>query len=247
MDTERQAKFQPHIDEFAAILKEEGWAADKAKLVLDDMIPGIVGFDAKRPDATEEEVLAFVAKLGSNVSKAHVRKAAQALLPNSPENRAARTASLAALEAEHHVHFAYLRETYRFVWPTTPPDAEDDNTVPGQLPEPPHEEVEVGDKNGVIAFKYHLSMNNTLLVEYAISYCSSKDRFDSLVGKEKAMERFLAKQTLTVEASRGALFGSLVGPSAPLIIAYAKDVLKANGVVREVVENLNIHMWHQRA
>lgn len=241
METERQNLFKQHVDLFAEDLVKDKFSEDAVTSILRDMIPGIKGFDANYPDATDEKRAEFIRKIGEGVVRAHVRKASLAISVDSPENRAIRLKKLVELQESHHVHFAYIRDTFRFVWPA-PQDEED--ILAREVPAPQREHVAFGQKRGVIAFKYHLSNKGELEIEFALSYCSEKDRFDSLQGKEGALDRFVSKKTLTIEASRGALFNPLVGSAAELVIMYARDVMKANGVVREVLAQLNLRMDH---
>jgi hypothetical protein len=233
MDAERQKKFQPFIDAAGVTVGELGLVEDQGQILVDSLILAVVGFDKKHTEATEADAKAFVERILNNLLATHKRKQAQTTDKHSARSRAIRKTQIDAISAEHGIKFSYLREEFRFVWPATPAD-ESEADVPGQLPEPAKQEVEYGDKVGVIAFKYHLDHKNQISVELAMSFCSPKDTFDNLDGKEEALKHFMEGKTLKLDASHGALFGSLLGKPYPIAIEYAQNILQANGVVRRL-------------
>jgi len=236
MDAERQKKFQPFIDAAGVTVGELKLAGDQEKILIDSLILAVVGFDTKYTEATEAEASAFIERILNNLLATHKRKQAQLSDKHSAPSRAIRKNQIDAISAEHGIKFSYLREEFRFVWPSVPVD-ESEADVPGQLPDPEKTEIEYGNKIGVIAFKYHLSHKGQINVELAMSFCSPKDTFDNLDGKEEALKHFMEGKTLMLEASHGALFGSLLGKPYPIAVEYAENVLRANGVVRRLEEN----------
>lgn len=239
MDAERQKKFESSIDTAGAEFTKLGASESDHKELMDRLIFAVVGFDKKKPDASEEDAGKFVGKIVTNLTSTYNRRQAHLSDKHSAQSRAIRKTQIEAISSEHGIKFTYLRETFRFVWPPIPVDDEEQD-VAGQLPSPIKEEVEYGDKVGTVAFKYHLDHKNQIFVELAFSFCSPKDRFDNLDGKEEALKHFMEGKTLKLEASHGALSGSLLGPLTPVAIEYAEKVLKANGVVRRLKEDWKI-------
>jgi hypothetical protein len=233
MDAERQKKFTPHIDVAGAKLAGMGIPEDQVKFLIDSLIVAIVGFDGAKPDATDDAAQKIVEKLTDNLVATYNRKQAQLADKHSKRSRQIRKEQVDSISEEHGIKFTYLREETRFVWPTAPVD-DADSEVQGQLPDPERYETEEGEKIGVIAYKYHLGHKGRLGVELAMSFCSPRDNWNNLDGKEEALKHFLEGKTLTLEASHGALFGSLLGRPSTVAIQYAKDVLKADGVVRRL-------------
>lgn len=237
MDAERQKKFQAHIDAAGVNVAASGLAEDQGQFLIDRLILAVVGFDTKNPDATEDQAKAFVETVVGKLMTTYKNREANLADKNSARSRAIRKTQIEAISAEHGIKFTFLREEFRFVWPM---GTEDENGEPVPLV-PIEDEVEQGDKIGVIAFKYHLDHKNKLSVELAMSFCSPKDKFDNLGGKEEALKHFMEGKTMKLEAAQGALFGSLLGRVPPIAIAYATNVLKANGVTRRLKNSFSIN------
>ncbi len=165
------------------------------------LIDSVNKFKEKNPNATPEQLTAFEVKVRSNILESRLKSVGRI----SGTGRITRQSKVHALARSINAQFAHTRArtvhrkdlTAEFVF-STGRDLRSEKFI--------LETPTIANQGGAtIAYILKTDDQNRLFAHYSVAICRADENFDALVGREFALERLIAGQTLAFELNHGGL------------------------------------------